>query len=498
LPENPSEIYAALDLGSNSFHLLVASIDKEQLQVIDKHKEMIRLAAGFDKKNRLSKEKQTQALDCLSRMGQRIGHLPNDHVRILGTNALRKAGNSRAFLKQARARLGHHVEVVSGREEARLLYLGVAHSLASSPTNRLVMDIGGGSTEMILGTNFDPMLMESMHIGCVQTSLRHFPDGKITLERWQAAQTAAMLQLQAVIREYQDLGWQQAVGASGTFKAAEAVMRAHGWSAQGITKSGLEKIKEKILDCGQIDNLVLDGLEARRAKVFPGGVVIIAALFEALGLEQVDVSDSALREGVVYDLAGRLHHNDIRERSVSALMERFNVDATQANSVVEVVNRLITASQNLQLTVSLREMVYWAALLHEIGLTIAHSQFQKHGAYLIQHADLPGFSRQEQNLLGFLVLSQRRKYPVLALQELSDYQRASVIAPSIILRLALLLSRSRRRLDITGINLDWQKNRLDINFPKGWLKENPLCIADLKQEQKFIHKADIGFQLNLH
>ncbi len=495
MQQNSPEIYAALDLGSNSFHLLIASIAEEELQVIDKHKEMIRLAAGFDQNNQLSESKQLEALACLSRMGQRIRHLPRDHVRILGTNALRMAANSHEFIEQASENLGHSVEVISGREEARLLYLGVAHSLATSPNNRLVMDIGGGSTELILGKNFDAILTESLHIGCIQMSMRFFADGKITEQAWQQAKTAAMLQLQALVRDYQDRGWLEAVGASGTFKATEAVIRAHGWSNAGIDKPGLAQLKEKILSIGKLDELVLNGLNTRRARVFPGGVVIIDALFEALGLDKVQVSDSALREGVVYDLAGRLNHNDIRERSVSSLIERFNVDPAQAERVVGVVNELIASSENLQLSIASREMVYWAARIHEVGLTIAHSQFQKHGAYLIQHADLPGFSRQEQNLLGFLILSQRRKFPSFETAQLNEYQRKSVVVPSIILRLALLLSRGRRRLDISGIRLLWGENALELCFPENWLAENPLCLADLKQEQKFLNKADIEFQL---
>lgn len=494
MQNSKSDVYAALDLGSNSFHLLIASIAEEELQVIDKHKEMVRLAAGFDKNNQLTESKQREALECLSRMGQRIRHLPEDHVRILGTNALRMAANSSDFIRHASDKLGHAVEIISGREEARLLYLGVAHSLATSPDNRLVMDIGGGSTELILGKNFDSILTESLHMGCVQTTMRFFRDGKITAERWQAAKTAAMLELQAVVRDYQDQAWQQAVGASGTFKATAAVLRAQGWLNSGIDKAGLERLKDKILACKNVEQLRLDGLDTGRAKVFPGGVVIIDALFEALSLESVQVSDSALREGVVYDLAGRLNHNDIRERSVASLIERFNVDAIQADRVVAVVNELIASSENLQLTIAAREMVYWAARIHEVGLTIAHSQFQKHGAYLIRHADLPGFSRQEQNLLGFLIMAQRRKYPPFERSQLNEQQCVSVVAPSIILRLALLLSRGRRRVDIRGIRLLWQENELAVEFPTDWLANNPLCLADLKQEQKYLSKADIGFQ----
>lgn len=488
---NQQETYAALDLGSNSFHLLVAAIAEDQLQIVDKHKEMVRLAAGFDLNNQLTTEKQEQALACLSRMGQRISHLPTTHVRILGTNALRMAANSRDFLRQARELLGHPVDVISGREEARLLYLGVAHTLPTQPKSRLVMDIGGGSTELILGNNFNAKITESLHMGCVSMSLKYLDNGQLSASGWEKARTAALLELQPVLDSYAAHEWVEAIGASGTFKAIASVLRQHGWSEFGISREGLMQLKRHLLAESDIEKVSLNGLEKERRPVFAGGVAIVEALFDAFNLSQVNIAEGALREGVVYDLAGRLHHNDIRERSVSSLAERFNVDATQAKRVAAVVNRLLANFENLKLEHEDSEMLYWAARLHELGLTISHSQFQKHGAYLIRHSDLPGFSKQEQNLLGFLVLAQRRKFPAHAYAELNAGQRSSVLPPSIILRLALLLCRNRNDPDVERISLLWNENTLTLRVPTGWLESNPLCSADLKLEQKFLVRADV-------
>lgn len=491
MQNNRQESYAALDLGSNSFHLLVAAIHEDQLQIVDKHKEMVRLAAGFDVNNQLTTAKQSEALACLSRMGQRISHLPATHVRILGTNALRMAANSRDFLRKARELLGHPVDVISGREEARLLYLGVAHTLPTQPGSRLVMDIGGGSTELILGNNFNAEITESLHMGCVSMSLKYLGNGQLSASGWEKARTAALLELQPVLDSYASHKWVEAIGASGTFKAIARVLQQEGWSEFGISREGLQQLKQRILSGSEIDQVTLNGLEKERRPVFAGGVAIVEALFDAFDLTQVNIAEGALREGVVYDLAGRLHHNDIRERSVSSLAERFNVDEAQANRVAAVVNRLVVNSESLELEHEDSEMLYWAARLHEIGLTISHSNFQKHGAYLIQHADIPGFSKQEQNLLGFLVLAQRRKFPAHAYAELNADQRMAALKPCVILRLALLLCRNRHDPDVSMIQLLWKEGVFTLGSPEGWLESNPLYRADLKQEQKYLRRADI-------
>ena len=312
MQNNRQESYAALDLGSNSFHLLVAAIHEDQLQIVDKHKEMVRLAAGFDVNNQLTTAKQSEALACLSRMGQRISHLPATHVRILGTNALRMAANSRDFLRKARELLGHPVDVISGREEARLLYLGVAHTLPTQPGSRLVMDIGGGSTELILGKNFNAKITESLHMGCVSMSLKYLGNGQLSASGWEKARTAALLELQPVLDSYASHKWVEAIGASGTFKAIARVLQQEGWSEFGISREGLQQLKQRILSGSEIDQVTLNGLEKERRPVFAGGVAIVEALFDAFDLTQVNIAEGALREGVVYDLAGRLHHNDIR------------------------------------------------------------------------------------------------------------------------------------------------------------------------------------------
>ena len=375
--------YAAVDLGSNSFHMLLARMEGEQLQVLDRLKEMVRLAGGLDEKNRLTEEAQDVAIACLERMGQRLQDVSADQLRVVGTNTLRKAKNSREFLRRAEAAIGHKIEVISGREEARLLYLGVAHSLPNDQGNRLVVDIGGGSTEVIIGEGFEARLRESLHMGCVSMTREHFADGRITKSAWKSAVTHALLELRPLVGDYRRQGWNIAVGSSGSMRSTATVLEENGWSEQGITWSGVKKLKKICLNAGEIDKLsAITGLSEERLPVFIGGVVIIYALFQSFDLEKMDVSLGALREGLIYDLSGRYHHKDIRSRSIDYLAEQFHIDQQQADRVRVLLEKILELSkQSLSLTPDEHDLLFWAAELHELGLSIAHSQYHKHGAY---------------------------------------------------------------------------------------------------------------------
>ncbi len=487
---------AAIDLGSNSFHMLLARLDNDQLQVIDRHKEMVRLAGGLDEKNCLDEKVMQRAIDCLEKFGQRIRSLPEENVRIIGTNTLRKAKNAKDFLRRAEQALGHPVEIVSGREEARLVYLGVAHGLPVDGKQRLVVDIGGGSTEIIVGRDFDTQMRESLSMGCVSMTKLWFEDGVIKPKAWRKAVMQARLELLPVASNYVQLGWSYAVGASGTMRSVAAVMKAEGWSNGEITRDALGKLVEKVLAAENIKALKLEGLSEDRRPVFVGGLAVVQALFDGLGINSMMPAQGALREGALYDLSGRLDHDDVRGRTISTLMERFVLYPAQADRVKTTVIKLLKMSTNsCGLGKPDRRLLRWAAQLHEVGLRVAHTGYHKHGAYFVGHADMPGFSSSEQKTLALLIRSQRKKISSSLFVDLSENDRDDIIKMMILLRLALLLRRDRQD---TWIPLtDFQSDGKDVvlAFKENWLAEFPLTRADLEQEAKFLKGLGVSLSV---
>ena len=441
--EENKELYAAVDLGSNSFHMIVAEITDNQLHVIDRHKDMVRLANGLDKKGNLSARKIDEAIASLEKIGQRIQHIPKSHLRIIGTNTLRKAKNTSDFIPRAEAALGKPIDIVSGREEARILYLGVAHCLPSDRGQRLVIDIGGGSTELIIGEEFEPLLRESLHMGCVSYTKKFFSDGVISKENFNKAVLHARRQLMPIVSRYSKTGWNDVVGASGTMRATTEVILANDYSVYGIDECGLNKLIEQCLDLGLIENLgQLDGVSPRRQPVFIGGLAIIKALCDSLLLDQIESCTGALREGIVYDLSGRLHHNDIRQRTLDKLSNQFETNNLQSLRVKVSMDDMVNVS-NLTLSNSQIDLLKWSAQLHELGLNISHSHFENHAAYILSNADMPGFSNQEQLKLAVLVAVQRRKIHKDWIKKLSDYQYQKLLPLIILLRLAVIINRPR-------------------------------------------------------
>ena len=487
----PKRAFAALDLGSNSFHLIVAIDRGRRLQVVDKHREMVRLAQGLNARNELSPATQARALACLTRLGQRLRDLPATNVRVVGTNTLRKARNSQAFIASAERALGHRIDIISGREEARLIYLGVSHSLEDGLDSRLVVDIGGGSTELILGRRFQPRLMESLHMGCVSMSEAHFPEGAIDADRFAAAERAARQELEAIEHIYRASGWDTAIAASGTALAAcDAIEETLG--QKGITPAGLAHIKRCMIDAGHAQDLGFAAVSRERAPVFPGGVAILCAIFGALNVERMSISDGALREGLWHDLLGRVHDEDIREKTVRDVAKRYHVAREHAARVSRTALklfeqvRLAWGLDNPELESALR----WAAMLHEIGLDIAHNQYQKHGGYLLDNMDLPGFSRTEQHWVALLVRAHRRKFPT---QDFADAPRIARLC--VLLRLAVLLHRSRSDVALPAFGVSTSAGAIQLSIPKKWLKAHPLTELDLQQET--IYLADAPVQLRL-
>ena len=496
-PEKFKRQLAAVDLGSNSFHMIVARASDRSLQVQDRLREMVRLRAGLDAEGNLDTAAQDRALACLERFGQRLRGLGEREVRVVGTNTLRQARNSDEFIQQAEQALGHPVEIISGIEEARLIYLGVAHSLAEDGMRRMVVDIGGGSTEVIIGERFETLLLESLYMGCVSMSREFFPDGDITPDRLERAEQAAQLELEGFAHRCHQLGWDQTVGASGTAKALARVVQAEGWSKQGITSKSMKQLRKAILEAGHIDNLEFKGLSEERRPVFVGGFAVMAALFDALDIKQMLVSDGALREGLLYDMLGRRHHEDVRERTVALLIQRYLIDVEHAKHVEQTaLNMLEQIGESWDLEEEEHaEILGWAARLHEIGLAIAHGGYHKHGAYLLENSDMPGFSMQDQVLLSLLVRSQRRKPDASIFKKLPGAVRESGVRMAILLRLAVKLQRSRLHDTLDALRVKAHDTKLKLSFPKEWLDQHALTRVDLDREKEYLQL--LGYELKI-
>ncbi len=499
MPHTPAEnfpLIAAIDLGSNSFHMILARTDQGEIRVLERLGDKVQLAAGLNEQRQLSEDAMQRGLDCLRRFAQLINGLPQGAVRIVGTNALREAVNRNTFIQRAEALLGHPVEVISGREEARLIYLGVSHFLADTPGKRLVADIGGGSTEFIVGQRFEPLLRESLQMGCVSFTQRFFRDGKITPARYAQAYTAARLELMGIEHALRRLGWQVAVGASGTIRAVGLAIKAAGLGSGEVNLEGLAWLKRKLFKLGEVEKLDLDGIKPDRRSIFPAGLAILEAIFDAFELQQMIHSEGALREGVLYDLIGRHHHEDVRERTLSALMERYHVDLEQAARVEsKALSALGQVARDWELDDEWhRDLLLWAARVHEIGLDIAHYHYHKHGAYLIEHSDLAGFSRQDQQMLALLVRGHRRNIPKDRFAEFGA-EGVKLMRLCVLLRFAILFHHIRGTREMPQVQLRAQGQQLQIRFPEGWLEANPLTQADFAQEAEWL--ARVGFALQV-
>lgn len=486
------DTYAAVDLGSNSFHMVIARREVDgSMVVIDRLKEMVRLAAGLDEQRRLDAAARERALDCLRQFGQRLRELPRSNVRVVGTNTLRAARNADEFIDAAEAVLDHPVEVVSGMEEARLIYTGVTHSLAQEG-RRLVIDIGGGSTEFIIGDGPEPLHKSSLPMGCVSLSRRHFADGQITRKAFEQAELAAAVELEPIAATLRELGWSAAIGASGTIKAVASTIHEMGWERDTITGKGLKRLRKSLIDAGHVDKIALSGLKAERHAVFPGGVAVLRAAFDGLGIDQMRVSDGAMREGMLLDLPGRIQHADARDGAVRRLAERFHADPAQARRVRRTVEYLYEqARTGWALDDEGRWLLRWAAELHEIGLDIAHSSYHKHGAYIVANTDLAGFAREQQLELATLVRCHRRKLVPDSFDAEGQQRLARLI---VLLRLAVLLHRNRSPEPLPELSLEVAEGKLKLRFPGTDIAAHPLTGADLEREAGYLANADFALK----
>lgn len=490
-----SKQLGALDLGSNSFHLLVAQETEGRIQVVDKHKEMVRLAAGIDENNELDHEVADRALDCLARLGQRLRALDPANVRVVGTNTLRRIERNTDFINRGSALLGHPIQVISGHEEARLIFLGVCHDLGGDGQRRLVLDIGGGSTELIVGRHATAEHLESLHMGCVSISQRYFRNGEISADGMQAAIRHAELELEPVAQEFLNSGWDTSVGASGTINAVQAVIHAQ-TGTDLITQESLADVHKLVLGAEHVDQLNLPGLASERRAVFPGGLAVLSGVFASLGIESMSAAQSALREGLIYDLLGRQHHEDVRDRTVANLIARYHIDASHARQVRETALSLLSQiAMDWGLTDSThKHLISWAADLHEIGMDISHAGYHKHGGYLLENMDMPGFSRPEQQRLAQLVRYHRRKLTGPSLGSEED----TLGHLTVLLRLAALLHRSRNHEALPHINATVNGDTLELSFPEAWIALHPLTMDDLRVETQMLQTIGLTLSVGHH
>ena len=491
------DLLAAIDLGSNSFHLQVGRVVDGQIYPLDALREMVRLGAGLTAEKRIDRATQVRALQALERIGERLRGLPRGAVRAVGTNTLRVAKNAPQFLREARAALGFPIEVIAGREEARLIYLGVAHSLPIAAHGRdhkrLVVDVGGGSTELIVGRALDPLLTESLYMGCVSYSLAYFPEGRIEKSRMKKAELAARQELAGMARAYRAAGWEEAVGSSGTARALEAMLRENGYAEEGITREGLDRLRSQLIKHERADPDRIAGLRKERAAVIPGGLAIMLAVFDELGLERMAVSDGALRHGVLYDLLGRVQHRDMREATVTQFMRRYHVDAAQAERVRALALRMFDAINAEQRDLEAERLLLdWAARLAEAGLSVAHAQYHKHSAYILSNADMPGFSRMEQQRLARIVLAHRGKLAKMQDEGLEGSDWTLVFA----LRIAALVLRNRTDARFPLLRVAGDDAGYALDLPQAWLEENPLAAAALETETEYWKAVGMRFAVN--
>lgn len=472
-------VLAAVDLGSNSFRLQVSRLVDGQFYPLDALKESVRLGAGLGPDKRVDDASWARAIACLRRFGERLRGFPAGAVRAVGTNTLRVAKNAPLLLAQAEAALGFPIEVIAGHEEARLIWLGVAHALPRSGERRLVVDIGGGSTELIIGTRFKPLRLESLYMGCVSHTRRFFPDGRLQGKAMKAAELAAATELQTIRSEFSSGHWDQAIGSSGTARAIAEVLEQRGGAPGQITLEGLEQARELTLAAGDIRRLELPGLREDRVPVFVGGLAIMTSVFRELGIQSMSTTDSGLREGVLYDMLGRFEHKDAREATVRQLMRRYQVDPAQAARVESMALQLYREALGKEADEADAQMLSWAARLHELGLTIAYSGYHKHSAYIVEHADMPGFSRSDQLHLGLLLLAQRGGLPKL----FPLVRRASDWLLILCLRLAVLFHRGRTDLELPHLRIRPRPLGWSVELDAAWCAGNALTQANLEAEQ---------------
>lgn len=486
--------FAAIDLGSNSFHMIVARIVNGSIQVLSRLKRRVRLAEGLDADNVLSQEAIERGVACLALFAKRLQGFSPENVKVVGTYTLRRAANKHEFLAQAQEVFPFRIEIITGQEEAKLIYSGVSHTQAQKG-RKLVVDIGGGSTEMTIGDGFTPLRAESRHMGCVSFAKRFFPNGELTRERFEAAYQSAMEKIEDLGWEYRELGWKYVFGSSGTIKTVSTVLIASGYKDGIINENRLQNLIEKCLAFNNLNTIQLKGLIEERADVLVPGLAILLALFRTFQIQTMRYSDGALREGVMYGLENAFLVGDIRQRTAEFLAEQYHIDHAQALRVRETALGLfdqVTDWKNKRQIKELRSMLKWATMLHEVGLSINHKNSHRHSAYIIANSDLPGFDSEQQNLLAMLMRFYIGPFNKQDLRGATRFQYRDIVTLLRLFRLAVLLNRFRQATaELREIILTTHQSNWQLEFEPEFLQQNLLICDDLKEEQRQISRLNL-------
>ena len=507
-----TDLVAAIDLGSNSFRMIVAqevqTPSGTQIRPIDTLRETVRLAAGLTEDKLLGHDAYQRGLVAIHRFGERIRGFDPSKVRAVATNTLRVAKNAQNFVRDAEAALGFPIEVIAGVEEARLIYIGAAHEVSATQGNRLVVDIGGGSTEFVIGKGYEPKLLESLYIGCVSHSMQFFPKGNIDSHAFKEAELAARREIQVISGAYLKSGWNQVIGSSGTARALADLIAENHFNGQGdgltmgrvnagsglIARDGLRALKKHLLKYGHVNQVELLGLKDDRRAVWPGGLAIMIAVFDELGIEAMEVTDAALRVGVLYDLLGRSQHHDMRYVTVEQFMQRYAVDREQATRVgklaVEFLDQL--PRPEAESRVNNIALLQWAANLHEIGLSISHNGYHKHSAYIAGNADMPGFSKNDQARLAALLIGHTGKLGKLA-NNTGFYDWRMLFC----LRLAQVLCRGRSDVSLPKVRVSERDSTYFVSLSKEWASKHPLTEFSLQKEAAEWERVGRSYEVGL-
>ncbi|QIW16072.1 exopolyphosphatase [Pasteurellaceae bacterium RH1A] len=493
----PPREFAAIDLGSNSFHMIVARIVNGSIQVLSRIKRRVRLADGLNEERILSQEAIERGVACLALFADRLAGFAPENVKVVGTYTLRRAVNKEAFLAEAAKVFPYEIKIISGQEEARLIYSGVSHTQPEKG-RKLVVDIGGGSTEMSIGDDFQPLRAESRHMGCVSFAKRFFPQGELSKERFEAAYHLAMEKIEDLAWEYRELGWQCVLGSSGTIKTVSKVLMANGYRDGKITEPRLQELVTRCLAFSNLNDLKMKGVLEERADVLVPGLAILLALFHTFNIEAMRYSNGALREGVMYGLEKAFQVTDIRQRTAEALALQFDIDQVQAKRVQETAKVLfeqISMWRDAPQRYELYGILHTASLLHEIGLAINHNFAHRHAAYILTHTELPGFDHEQQTLLASLMRFQQKAFKRSQIRPINRFQNRDIITLIRLFRLAVLLNRSRQAvaLPLDKLTLSTKYHHWKLAFPADFLADNPLVLADLIEEQDCLR--EIGWEL---
>ena len=493
------EEFAAVDLGSNSFHMVIARVVDGAMQIIGRLKQRVHLADGLDSNNMLSEEAMERGLACLSLFAERLQGFDPASVCIVGTHTLRQALNATEFLKRAEKVIPYPIEIIPGNEEARLIFMGVEHTQPEKG-RKLVIDIGGGSTELVIGEDFEPKLVESRRMGCVSFAQMYFMGGTINGENFRRARMAATQMLESLAWQFRIQGWNVALGASGSIKAAHEVLIASGEKDGFITPERLEKLVAEVLKYKNFSELSLPGLSEERKAVFVPGLAILCGVFDALAIRELRLSDGALREGVLYEMEGRFRHQDIRSRTAQSLASQYNIDREQARRVLETTTQIYEQwlAQNAKLAnPQLAALLKWAAMLHEVGLNINHSGMHRHSAYILQNSDLPGFNQEQQLMMATLVRCHRKAIKLDDLPRFTLFKKKQYLPLVQILRLGVLLNNQRQATTTPPtLRLTTDANHWTLSFPHDWFSQNALVLLDLEKEQEY-WEAVTGWRLKI-